>query len=256
MRTQSIIVIFLLAAAAALVYGLSGGAHMFLSSECIMCHVDEKNDPGNIWPSLTNACEDCHRNVKETQSHPTDIYATIPVPEDMPLTDGRLTCLTCHYVHPKKGKQLIEKHYFLRRLVRGPLFCSVCHELNDKGHVVVEKNIHPGSFKIIDREASIDSMSLECIECHDTYFKDKSDLVGSGTWKHTNEMTHPIGTRYRDASIKKMNKYRPESMLKKEIKLFDGKIGCGTCHSIYSSNRAMLVMDNMGSRLCRECHLK
>jgi predicted CXXCH cytochrome family protein len=255
MRIKWIIAVLLMAGGAAIVYGLSSRAHMFLSSECIMCHVDEKNAPLNIRPSLINACEDCHRNVKETQMHPTDVYATIPVPEDMPLTDGKLTCITCHYVHPKKGKQLIEKHYFLRRLVRGPLFCSICHELNEKGHVVVDK-IHPGSFEVTDHEASIDRVSLGCIECHDTYFKEKSDRIGVGNWRHTSKMTHPIGVLYREARSKKMNSFRPESMLKKEIVLFVGKIGCGTCHSIYSSNRAMLVMDNMGSRLCRECHLK
>lgn len=255
MRIKWIILVLLLVGIGALVHGLSDRAHMFLSSECIMCHVDEKNDPGNIKPFLTNACEDCHRNVKETQSHPTDVYATIPVPKDMPLTDGMLTCITCHYVHPKKGKQLIEKHYLLRRLVRGPLFCSICHELNEKRHVVVE-NIHPGSFKVTDRKMSIDRISLECIECHDTYFKDQKDLIGAGTWKHSNKMSHPIGIRYEEVSTKKMNDYRPVSMLRKEVALFEGKIGCGTCHSIYSSNRAMLVMDNYRSRLCLECHIK
>lgn len=255
MKIKWIIVVILLTGAAAIVYGLSGQAHMFVSNECIMCHVDEKNDPLNIRPFLTNACEDCHRDVKETQSHPTDVYATIPVPKDMPLTDGMITCLTCHYVHPKKGKQLIKKHYFLRRLVKGPLFCNICHELNEKGHVVVE-TIHPGSFKVTDRESSIDRVSLECIQCHDTYFKDQSDRIGAGNWKHTSKMTHPIGTRYKEARTKKMNNFRPEAMLKKEIALFEGKIGCGTCHSIYSKNRAMLVVDNRGSRLCRECHIK
>jgi predicted CXXCH cytochrome family protein len=255
MKARWIITVLLLAGAAVIVFALSNSAHKFLTSECVMCHVDAKNYPDNIRTNMTKACVDCHREVKETRSHPTDVYATIPVPEDMPLTDGRLTCLTCHYVHPKKGKQIIERHYFLRRLVRGPLFCSICHELNEKGHIVVE-NIHPGSYKVTDIELRIDRMSLECIECHDTHFKDRMDFIGAGSWRHSSKMSHPIGIKYREKSMKKMNSFNPVSMLSKEVPLFDGKIGCGTCHSIYSSNRAMLVMDNMGSRLCRECHLK
>lgn len=220
-----------------------------------MCHVDLKNAPGHISSFVTAACENCHGGIKEKQSHPTDVNATMPVPQDMPLTDGRLTCITCHYVHPKKGKQLIKRHYFLRRNVQGPLFCSICHEINEKGHIVVAE-IHPGSFKVTDRQGSIDKMSLGCIECHDTHYKDRMELAGAGTWKHFSEMTHPIGITYKDVQAKKMNHFRHESALRKEITLFQGKIGCGTCHSIYSHNRAKLVIDNFRSRLCRECHLK
>jgi predicted CXXCH cytochrome family protein len=255
MRIKWIIVVLLLASAAVIVYALSDRAHMFLSNECIMCHVDEKNDPDNIRPFLTSACEDCHTNVKETQSHPTDVYATLPVPKDMPLTNGMITCLTCHYVHPKNGKQFVQKHYFLRRNVRGPLFCSICHEISDKGHIVVNE-IHTGSFQVTNRQGTLDERSIGCIECHDTHFKDEMDFIGAGNWRHTSNMSHPIGTLYSEASRGKIESYRPESILRKEIKLFNGKVGCGTCHSIYSSNRAMLVINNNGSRLCKECHLK
>jgi predicted CXXCH cytochrome family protein len=55
---------------------------------------------------------------------------------------------------------------------------------------------------------------------------------------------------------KKMNEYRPAGMLDKNISLFDGKVGCGTCHNIYSQIRNLLVLDNARSKLCLECHLK
>ncbi len=255
MKTKLIALLLLCAVAVALVYALSDRAHVFLSSDCIMCHVDEDNDPANIRPFLANACEDCHRDVKETQSHPTNVYASMPIPKDMPLTDGMITCVTCHFVHPKKGKQLLEDHYFLRRLVKGPLFCSICHELNDKGHVVLG-DIHTGSFNVTNEETSIDRVSLECIECHDDYFKDQIDRLGAGQWQHYSKMSHPIGILYDEVSMKKMDDFVPAGLLSKEVALFDGKIGCGTCHSIYSTLRAKLVMDNTGSRLCLECHIK
>ncbi len=255
MKIKLFISVLLLTGIVALVHGLNEQAHEFLQSECSMCHVNVKKDPSRIMSFVTAACDNCHRGVKETQSHPTDIHATFPIPEDMPLTDGKITCITCHYVHPKKGKQLIEKHYFLRRMVRGPLFCNICHEINERGHIVAE-NVHSGSFKVTDRASSIDRMSLGCIECHDSHFKDPMDFLGAGTWQHYSKMSHPIGIEYDKAIMKKMSEYRPAAMLRKEIILYDGKIGCGTCHSIYSQNRAMMVVDNYRSKLCRECHLK
>jgi predicted CXXCH cytochrome family protein len=45
-------------------------------------------------------------------------------------------------------------------------------------------------------------------------------------------------------------------MLRKEVKLYEGKIGCGSCHNIYSKEKYMLVISNDSSVLCLECHLK
>jgi len=250
MKVGWIICLFLIAGTAVFVYGLSNSAHMFLTSECVLCHMDAKNDPDNIRPSMANACFNCHREVTEVMSHPTNIYPNIPVPADMPLTDGKLTCLTCHYVHPKKEKQPTERHYFLRRLVRESHFCRVCHEINDKDHYDIW-NIHPGSYQGTDTNTTIDWFTLECIECHD----DRIEQI-AGNWEYTNKTSHPIGIKYSEARMKKMDKFRPVDKLRKEVALFDGKIGCGSCHSIYSSNRKMLVLDNLKDGLCRECHLE
>ena len=38
------------------------------------------------------------------------------------------------------------------------------------------------------------------------------------------------------------------------IRLYSGRLGCGTCHSVYSKHAKHLVMDNRGSRLCIACH--
>jgi predicted CXXCH cytochrome family protein len=39
-----------------------------------------------------------------------------------------------------------------------------------------------------------------------------------------------------------------------ELKLFDGKILCTTCHSPHSGNVALLRIPNQGSTLCIDCH--
>ncbi|RJQ46472.1 MAG: hypothetical protein C4538_06630 [Nitrospiraceae bacterium] len=256
MKHRYLILFLVITGIAALVYALSGEPHRFSQSECTLCHTTEKPGNSDITMEVTVACETCHPDYPKTQSHPTDIYPDISVPGDMPLNEGRLTCLTCHYAHIEHVKQQNKEHYFLRRPVQGVIFCSACHQINEKRHIVFQ-NIHKGQYEVTDRNTRIDRMSLECIQCHDKYIAEPLDSLGAGRWKHfKKEFNHPIGASYRDISSRKMNKFRPEHMLNEKIKLYDGKMGCGTCHNIYSKERAMLIMDNRGSRLCLECHSK
>lgn len=255
MKKRWIITAIIVTVIAAMVYSLTGEPHEFLSGDCVMCHVDEKNDPMNIKISISSQCETCHNDMKETMSHPVDMYPILTIPEDMRLIDGMFTCVTCHYAHLKKRKEFVKRHLFLRRQIRGPFFCNICHDLDGKGHIRLG-NVHTGTYTVENETNAIDRMSLECIECHDRQFMEPLDFIGSGSWEHSSKNSHPIGVSYDKASMKKRNDYRNRGMLSKEIRFFDGKIGCGTCHNIYSKIKNMLVMDNQGSRLCLECHSK
>lgn len=256
MRYRLIFLCIVLVCIVAAVYALSGKPHEFSGDKCILCHVDEKNEPEKLKPSVTAGCETCHTDLGETRSHPTDIYPGIAVPKDMPLIEGRLTCITCHYVHLNEGRKLAGENYFLRRQVRGIFFCNTCHALDKQEHIV-SRNVHAGTYKVTDSSTRIDRTSLECIECHDSYIKEPVTSLGAGTWNHfKNELNHPIGISYDRISMKDPRNYKPAGMLSREIKLFDGKIGCGTCHSIFSRENSMLVISNWKSRLCLECHIK
>ncbi len=238
------------------VYSLSGSPHKFSDDKCVLCHFDEKNDPMNLKPEVTDGCKTCHPELDEAKSHPTDLYPSLSIPKDMPLIEGRLTCVTCHFVHPKEDKYPGDENYFLRRQVKGIFFCNVCHKLDEKGHIVFE-NIHMGTYKVTDSSTRIDRTSLECIECHDSYIKEPVSSLGAGTWNHYNkEFNHPIGVSYKKISAGDIRNYKPADMLNREIRLFDGKIGCGTCHNIYSGEHSMLVINNRNSSLCLECHIK
>jgi len=257
MKKGLFIIFPLLIAVVAVVYGLSGQAHQFSDDKCVLCHSDVKVSPGSIKPTITLACRACHMKLEQKKSHPSDVYPTMTVPEDMPLTDGKLTCITCHFVHPEDGMpDLTEDHLFLRRQTRGIYFCTICHRIDKNRHIVYE-NVHAGTYKVTDRTTRIDSVSLECIECHDIYARSGDEPLGAGTWNHSNkDYNHPIGVSYNKITSKKTHKYRPESTLNREVRLFNGKIGCGTCHNIYSREKKMLVINNRGSRLCLECHIK
>jgi len=257
MNVKWVIIIIALIAAAAAVYGISGKSYQFSDSECVICHQDIKNDPGNIKLTITLACNACHLKLEQKKSHPSDVYPSMTIPRDMPLTEGKLTCMTCHYVHPEDNIQyLTDNHLFLRRQARGIFFCSICHNIDKNRHIVFE-NVHRGTYRVTDRTTRIDRMSLECIECHDSHAQPRPELLGAGTWNHyRKEYNHPIGTSYNKISSRKMHQFRESSMLRGEIRLFDGKIGCGTCHNIYSQEKNMLVINNSKSRLCLECHIK
>jgi len=239
------------------VYVLSGQrTHEFSSHECVICHSDEKNEPMNIKPDITGSCETCHSRIKQTQSHPTDLVPTLPIPPDMPLTNGMITCITCHYVHPKGDRGLaVKRPYFLRRNTSGIQFCLLCHDIDQKGHIVFGST-HEGRYKVTDRTTRIDGVSLQCLECHDSNLDISGGGPGAGIWSHSMGANHPIGVSYRSVSMKSLRKYRSVETLRKEIVLFDGNIGCGTCHNIYSKNKFMLVMENTRSALCLECHIK
>jgi len=249
-------VIFIFLFITSMVSGISREGHKFSQSDCIRCHTDEKLTPLSMKPTIDFECISCHSDLETQKSHPVNVYPSMNIPADLPLVDGRLSCITCHFVHPENSIGFITDNNLLRRQTKGVLFCTTCHRVDSKGHIILG-NIHPGSYQETDGSTRLDPLTLQCIECHDTYLRVPVSSLGAGRWYHYNKRAnHPIGVSYVDISREKRNEFRPVSMLRKEIRLFDGKIGCGTCHSIYSKEPYMLVIDNEGSRLCLECHNK
>ncbi len=247
-------IVLAVVAIAAAVHGLSDGKHSFSKEKCILCHYDAQNEPSRIQPTVFLSCAACHSKIEQMKSHPVDVYPSMKVPDDMPLTDGKLTCSTCHYIHPRNDGSFFTEDKLLRRQVKGIFFCNVCHTIDRNKHIVME-NIHPGSYTVTDQSTRIDQGSLECIECHDSYLNDMQSSLGAGQWKHfTKAFNHPIGADYSNVVMRRPRKFKSANMLNSSIRLYNGKIGCGTCHNIYSHQRGMLVMQNVRSRLCLECH--
>jgi predicted CXXCH cytochrome family protein len=63
---------------------------------------------------------------------------------------------------------------------------------------------------------------------------------------------HPIGAEQHPRGPGD-NLVHPNS-LDPRIRLFDGRVGCGSCHSPYAREHALLVMSNDRSALCLSCH--
>ena len=88
------------------------------------------------------SCVNCHGS--ESITHPVGARPNFAVPGDLPLDrEGRVTCLTCHYIHgtlhsdtPQAsasalerlfGSERLHKSYLLRRNNTEGKLCMACH---------------------------------------------------------------------------------------------------------------------------------
>ena len=123
------------------------------SAQCLECHKDlpEKDAPLNgkyVAPemdkylkSANSMCTDCHGD--ENSSHIVGSVPEYAVPADLPLTNNKITCLTCHYLHgslssdkPMASTSFMDhilnrgrlnKSYILRRNNSDGDLCLACH---------------------------------------------------------------------------------------------------------------------------------
>jgi predicted CXXCH cytochrome family protein len=91
----------------------------------------------------------------------------------------------------------------------------------------------------------------DCIVCHDGLIAPEAHFCtvecGFGT-------SHSILKEYPPRM--KESSYAPvESLQKKGIRLYNGKVSCVSCHDIKKTTQYHLVMDNSDSTLCFACHI-
>lgn len=231
--------------------------------KCLDCHltVPAENEPPEIFiKDISYMCEQCHRGMTGL-SHPVNVAATSSIPRNFPLSRGAITCATCHYVH----KQGYGKSH-LRSRAKGEGFCVICHgDVEDESHQTVLGFAHTKDAADAEpappSQVVLDGLSLRCLQCHDAAYA--SDAVFESRMEmelrhrgNTIGQSHPVGVSYYEAKRKYLGAYRDVKELPPEIKLFDGTVGCGTCHNPYSRHHAELVMSNKGSALCLACHVK
>jgi len=240
-----------------IVHSIVGNVHTFSDNECVGCHLDVAESPSELKPMTVYGCVGCHEDSIEKKLHPIVVMPRKSIPADMPLVNGVVTCVTCHFVHPFSIKSKKYTYALLRRPGRGPVFCSACHGIDTKGHILFE-NAHKGSYVEIGRNKPLDIYSLQCIECHLERLTLPKSGMGAGRWEHSpgSKKNHLMGVSYLDAFARNPKDYRSPGSIPPEMRLFDGKIGCGTCHNIYTRAKNMLSVDNKGSRLCLVCHIK
>jgi len=251
--------------AAALLYSAQWTSYHDFEGRCLDCHISQPSSEGQMTFSkdATRMCSRCHSPEREL-SHPVDIKPSMQVPGALPLDwKGDITCLTCHTAH-KRGYG----GFHLRVAASGEGFCVLCHgDIDEELHKVSIGSAHVGESstrKNIGWEPGeeLDELSIRCLACHDAVTA-KDTLVENLSIRrdlfhnsNTIGLSHPIGVSYYEARRKYKGAYRPAERLPKQIQLFDGLVGCATCHNPYSKRHNELVMSNEGSALCLGCHVK
>lgn len=207
-------------------------------------------------------CANCH-TISQRTSHPVGVKPRTSIPLQRFLDkEGRLTCLTCHDVH-KERKSADDREGvegLLRGHTRGRNFCFVCHNDDILGakwrHNLVVNYAHsPGRLSQKMMGGPLDEYSVECLSCHDGIIsKINTVVVKSGSFEHSIGLSHPVGVEY--PTTGRDDEFMPRNNLPEEIKLFNGTVGCLSCHNPYDNKKSYLVMSNFRSALCLTCHRK
>lgn len=274
MKKIAIFSMIFLGALSLFAYCLEKIPHDFQESECDFCHQGSPQSPSSLFQdSPTLACLRCHGDLmKSGYMHPVDILpGQVAIPNDFPLSpSGLITCTTCHAVHSPYLDSVGEHSSFLRQPERGRAFCALCHsdsnlDGSDSHQQVLGEAHFQSKYISSGFGQELDKTSKNCISCHDGEYG-PSVSISSGVWQHSSNYTdgtknlgrtHPIGMDYEEARMKVGRKtdLRPMSQLDPRLYLYDGKVGCGTCHNPYSQLEDDLVMSDERSALCFACHL-
>ncbi|MFQ5560686.1 MAG: cytochrome c3 family protein [Nitrospinota bacterium] len=238
------------------VWGNNEIIHDF-QGKCGKCHLNtpEKGKKLLFTRDENALCLPCHEGIKGL-SHPVGMVPKRMVPAVFPLNwKGEITCVTCHFAHSgKKGN-----FFFLRTVHRGEVFCRKCHRQFVRLlslHSGESDSAHFGTrYRELSLEGEVDTLSIKCLTCHDgsTATDNMINYKKSGSYSHSpgRGVSHPIGLLYKETGA-----FVKVADLDKRIKLFGGRVGCGSCHNPYSKARFKLVITGKNARLCLACHRK
>ena len=237
------------------------------AGKCQLCHTDIPKagaslQESNLIDDVDRMCANCHKVNKNT-SHPTNVRPTAAIPLERFLDKaGQLTCITCHDVHKEENPSFSRQELsgLIRGHAQGRAFCFTCHNEGALGMGWREMSITFAHFsgELTQKAggALLDKFSVECLSCHDgTVSKMASVDVAEGDFKHGIGLSHPVGIKYPKGSLSD-NDFVPPEYLPEEVKLFNGAVGCLSCHNPYGKEKGLLVKSNNRSALCLTCHKK
>jgi predicted CXXCH cytochrome family protein len=233
----------------------AGSVGHLSKSDCAGCHLAGKNVNAQQAAMLTTSqevqCGRCHATAIQV-SHPSGFVPRNKPPAMYPLDwKGDLTCSTCHEVHGSSPG-------LMRGGKLGKELCFACHEadffkkMRDGGASMQGGHLdHGGDGKGVE----LDVYSRQCLECHSQNGDPKSgaSIDRKGVLRHASRsVNHPIGIDYQKAAA--FGGYRPRQTVERKLLLPNGRISCVSCHQGYMKEHGKLVLNNVRSTLCFECH--
>ena len=240
---------------------------------CFLCH--EKEPQGAAKEMYLKhegdsvaLCKTCHDNKRaKADNHPVNIIPSqrggVKIPEDFPLSHGKVTCVTCHKLSCQ-GKK--ENPFFLRG---GPYqkridTCLICH---------VKKQF----LKVNPHDQLTDTGEIRedrCLFCHEINkenatglaFKFKAPFKFYCLGCHPiNIDEHPFGARHTGRKLHTVwGNLKPEERIKlsqqEKFKMFpltmNGEIMCTTCHNPHDVRKGPKLRISDVNKSCRQCHYK
>ncbi len=240
--------------------------------ECTVCHLElvpelERGDeralippPPNHeqqpWVSRPENCQSCHdgtimdsrKRVWAMPGHPRDQEPEEPmvVPDQLPLTDGMVTCRTCHSAHTLAGSGKAHRDALLLRVDDRPSeLCVACH--GEPFEDQPPGTSHPtGELETADGGLS----RVECLDCHGAHgTTDEERLVederGDACLDCHEEMrTRAPGEHSRGKKVQEPAADR--TLAKRGLLLPEGRVACLSCHKAHGEVDA--------AALCVTCH--
>jgi predicted CXXCH cytochrome family protein len=200
-------------------------------------------------------CMSCHQ-MPGGFSHPVNIVVRPGMAPELPLQNGKVVCTTCH----ESG---IDDHRLARangdpllRIENSLVLCSQCHDSSHNTrasqHALALGRAHLTN-TVKSKAGGLIRETQNCLTCHDGLIS--QDVAMSVSSSRDAMSEHPVNVTYRSRLETAAEvRVKPAGSLNPAIRLFDGKIGCGSCHSPYSTQESLLVMSNTRSALCFGCH--
>ncbi len=231
--------------------------------------VDEAREPGPINPggSPGGTCAKCHQ-WDSALSHPVGVKIASDRAKGLPLTDGQVTCLTCHDPEKADGHQALKARgqAFLRVEGDARALCARCHSsavsqrVREHGMSLAKAHLQGKSAAPAQAGAGwLDAESASCTSCHDGTTAPDAGSHQSRWGDSDASREHPVGVKVKSRPATRSSealRFVDTATMDKRIRLYDRAVGCGSCHSLYSGQDKLLVMSNNGSQLCLKCHVE
>jgi predicted CXXCH cytochrome family protein len=216
-------------------------------------------------------CSGCHTPT-DLFSHPVGVSPSFELPPDFPLFNGRITCATCHDSTSAAAHAAARQNGtdLLRGEASGADFCLQCHDQVGRdrtdlhGSMLGVAHLRWGEARTFGgvggglEPLSEAENSTKCLTCHDGSVA--SDVghdrmtAGSGLGGVPfGQAGHPISMEYRAGQRDSSPLHLP-AMLDDRIRLFNERVECASCHSMYARTEDLLVLSNDRSALCLSCH--
>jgi|GEM_PF-1990849 len=183
-------------------------------------------------------------------------------PHDLRSGPGIETCVFCHTPH---GLSQLKERWFQNRQddtwrtdtkrlkLKVARLCLSCHD----GSIAPETTLSLPDAKVLKvrvRKKERPSDTRFKVEGISKFRYEERIIKIVDTDQVYDFHDHPIGVRLKDVALVDPEIYREP--LSENLKLYNGIVDCGTCHSVHNTTpfQPLLAENNSGSRLCLSCH--